>query len=110
MDSQTNWIGDKYEGEYKEGWYHGHGRLYMDDGVIYDGNFVKGHFHGEGKLMYPNVRTLIFRAATTKPSGKKAKWFKDNTSSKIILDMKNLVNGNIVWEKIGDSTRNFWME
>ena len=34
-ESQSNWLGDKYDGDYKEGWYHGYGRLYMDDGVIY---------------------------------------------------------------------------
>jgi hypothetical protein len=56
MTEKTNWIGDKYEGEYKEGWYHGQGKLLMDEGVIYEGNFAKGHFHGEGKLLYPNVR------------------------------------------------------
>ena len=44
-----------YEGDIKEGWYHGFGKLHMDDGVIYEGQFVKGHFHGEGKLLYPNV-------------------------------------------------------
>ena len=25
----TTWLGDKYEGEHKEGWYHGYGRLEM---------------------------------------------------------------------------------
>ena len=39
----------------KEGWYHGSGKLQLDDGVVYEGQFVKGHFHGEGKLLYPNV-------------------------------------------------------
>ena len=60
--------------------------------------------------MYPNVSTFICREDTIKPNGKKAKWFKDNTSSKIILNMKNQVNGSIVLEKIGDSTRNFLTE
>lgn len=46
---------DKYEGDYKDGWFHGFGKLKMDDGVVYEGQFVKGHFHGEGSLIYPNV-------------------------------------------------------
>lgn len=29
MSIATNWLGDKYEGEYKEGWYHGQGKLLM---------------------------------------------------------------------------------
>ena len=48
-----------YEGDTKEGWYHGFGKLHMEDGVIYEGQFVKGHFHGEGKLLYPNVNGQI---------------------------------------------------
>ncbi len=38
----SNWLGDKYEGEHKEGWYHGYGKLHMEDGVVYEGEFVKG--------------------------------------------------------------------
>lgn len=53
-----NWLGDVYEGEYKEGWYHGYGKLKMPDDTIYEGEFVKGQFHGEGKLLYPNVTKL----------------------------------------------------
>jgi len=51
----SNWLGDKYEGEYKDGWYHGYGKLHMDNNIVYEGQFVKGQFHGEGKLIYPNV-------------------------------------------------------
>ena len=50
----SNWLGEKYEGDYKEQWYHGHGKLTLQNGVIYEGQFVKGQFHGEGKLIYPN--------------------------------------------------------
>ena len=51
----TTWLGDRYEGEFKEGWYHGYGKLFMDNGIVYEGHFDKGQFHGEGKLIYPNV-------------------------------------------------------
>ena len=44
----------KYEGEYKEGWFHGIGKFLFDNGVIYEGSFEKGEFHGEGVLIYPN--------------------------------------------------------
>jgi hypothetical protein len=39
-------LNDNYEGEYKDGWYHGYGKLKMDNDVVYEGQFVKGHFHG----------------------------------------------------------------
>lgn len=29
MSIEPNWLGDRYEGEYKEGWFHGTGRLQM---------------------------------------------------------------------------------
>jgi len=31
----TTWLKDEYEGEFKEGWYHGFGKLKMDNGIIY---------------------------------------------------------------------------
>ena len=62
-----------YEGDTKEGWSHGFGRMKLADGVVYEGQFVKGHFHGEGKLIYPNVPDTLRREDTIKRSGKKAK-------------------------------------
>lgn len=44
----------KHVGETQEGWYHGKGTFYYDNGVKYEGNFKKGEFHGEGVLIYPN--------------------------------------------------------
>jgi len=35
-------FGSKYEGEWLDGWYHGHGKYYYPDGIIYEGNFYKG--------------------------------------------------------------------
>ena len=50
-----NLIGEgKYEGEMKEGWFHGKGKFTFENGVIYDGEFEKGRFHGKGVLIYPN--------------------------------------------------------
>lgn len=69
----TTWLGDQYEGEYKEGWYHGYGKLKMDNGIVYEGQFVKGQFHGEGRLIYQNVDYLSFREVTTKLIGNREK-------------------------------------
>ena len=46
--------GSTYEGDMKDGWYHGKGVFTYPDGVQYKGNFFKGHFHGEGTLHYKN--------------------------------------------------------
>ena len=34
--------GSKYEGEMKDGWYHGNGKFIYPNGVVYEGEFVKG--------------------------------------------------------------------
>lgn len=46
--------GSSYEGEKKNGWYHGVGTFTYPSGVKYKGNFFKGQFHGEGTLIYQN--------------------------------------------------------
>lgn len=50
----SEWSGSRYEGDYKDGWYHGVGKFYFPNGVIYEGEFYKGEFHGEGTLIYPD--------------------------------------------------------
>ena len=44
----------KYEGETKDGWFHGKGKFTYENGVIYEGEFEKGRFHGKGVMIYPN--------------------------------------------------------
>ncbi|XP_041479651.1 MORN repeat-containing protein 1-like isoform X6 [Lytechinus variegatus] len=38
----------KYEGEWKEGKKHGHGKLLMSDGSYYEGEFINGEIEGHG--------------------------------------------------------------
>lgn len=90
----TTWLNDQYEGETKEGWYHGYGKLKMDNGIVYEGQFVKGQFHGDGKLIYPNVHLTPSREASTKHNGKKEKWSTDSTSSTTTSSTKK-ITGNI---------------
>ncbi|KAL4497896.1 hypothetical protein ABPG72_000651 [Tetrahymena utriculariae] len=54
QQNQSIWSGSVYEGDMKDGWYHGKGKFKYPNGVIYEGDFVKGQFHGEGILIYPN--------------------------------------------------------
>ena len=51
----------EYEGEFKDGKFHGKGRLYhiLRGGLLYDGNFKEGEFHGKGRL-YDSKGRLIF--------------------------------------------------
>ena len=44
------WSKSKYEGEYKNGWFHGEGVFEYPTGVKYKGQFEKGQFHGEGNI------------------------------------------------------------
>jgi hypothetical protein len=43
-----------YEGETRNGQYHGRGRLQEPDGRRYTGEFAEGRFHGQGKAEMPN--------------------------------------------------------
>lgn len=46
--------GSSYQGETKNGWYHGQGVFTYPSGVKYQGEFFKGEFHGQGTLIYQN--------------------------------------------------------
>ena len=47
---------EQYQGDFKEGFYHGEGVLEMlDTGMKYEGQFMSGRFHGEGRLNYGSV-------------------------------------------------------
>jgi len=56
--------GAKYDGEWKDGKWHGQGNTKWSDGVIHVGNFEEGIRHGKGKSTYPNGRVEqgIFRS------------------------------------------------
>ena len=60
MKKDNTWSNSKYEGETKDGWYHGKGKFTFPNGVIYEGEFFKGQFHGEGTLTYPDGVRLFF--------------------------------------------------
>jgi hypothetical protein len=49
---KTNEKGDKYEGEFLNGKYHGYGRYIFKDGEIYEGYFANGKKHGKGKEIF----------------------------------------------------------
>ena len=42
--------GNKYSGEWLDGFMDGQGCLRMEDGSVYEGTFVKGSWHGTGLL------------------------------------------------------------
>jgi hypothetical protein len=51
----TNWTnGDKYVGEYKDGWFHGQGTLNYGNGEKYVGEWEYNRFHGQGIFYHRN--------------------------------------------------------
>jgi hypothetical protein len=44
--------GDVYEGEWKDGVPHGHGKMVYSDGDVYEGEWKDGVPHGHGKMVY----------------------------------------------------------
>jgi len=49
---------DHYTGSYKDGKYHGHGRLEFSSGDIFEGYFVEGYAEGYGKFTFSNGEIL----------------------------------------------------
>lgn len=101
----TTWLNDQYEGEYKEGWYHGYGKLKMDNGVVYEGHFVKGHFQGEGKLVYPNVKIQLVQGGYYK-----AKWEEGKMIGGEYIFNDNLTFEKDNWKHCLDDDRRFYQE
>ena len=44
------WKGDVYEGEFREGQFHGQGMYKFSDGRKYVGEWVDGKMHGQGRI------------------------------------------------------------
>src|SRR6056300_1347735 len=44
----------KYEGDFKDGKFHGTGTLEFNNGDLYNGGFALGLMHGKGTLKYQN--------------------------------------------------------
>ena len=65
--------GAKYEGEWKDGQYHGQGNIIWSDGATHVGNFEKGYQHGKGKFTLPDgmVEEGIFRMGVLNGKGKR---------------------------------------
>ncbi|XP_055812163.1 phosphatidylinositol 4-phosphate 5-kinase 9 [Solanum dulcamara] len=49
--------GCRYEGEWRHGITHGHGKLEFPSGAVYDGEFSGGYMHGEGTYIGPDKVT-----------------------------------------------------
>lgn len=43
---------NRYEGEFMQGWFHGHGVFWRSDGMKYEGEFRGGRVWGLGKEWY----------------------------------------------------------
>lgn len=63
--------GDEYEGEFKEGKYHGQGRLVSSScGTVYEGELNMGDYHGQGSLKLPNGDILTGEFKKDKLNGR----------------------------------------
>ena len=49
----------EYNGEFKDGLWHGHGKCVYVDGRTYDGYWEGGARHGMGTMTYPDHRKFV---------------------------------------------------
>ena len=59
--------GGCYEGEYKDGKYHGQGTYSVSDGTKYVGEFKNGKNHGQGTLTFPDGIKFVGEFREDKP-------------------------------------------
>ena len=48
--------GSRYEGGYKEGMKHGHGKYIWNDGSMYEGDWYENKINGRGIYVWPDGR------------------------------------------------------
>jgi len=77
----------KYEGEFKNGKYHGQGTKTFPDGMKYEGEFKDGQPHGQGTITYPDGRKYVGEYKDEKEFRKQNFFFDNNLTL--------LPNGNI---------------
>jgi hypothetical protein len=52
--------GTRYEGGFRDGLFHGHGKItYKDSGIIYEGEFRNGLRHGKGQVRFPSGQSYV---------------------------------------------------
>ncbi len=61
--------GSKYEGQTKDGKYHGFGKLSWPDGSYYEGEWINGLYHGKGIYYYNNKDKYIGEFKNGKKDG-----------------------------------------
>lgn len=64
-----SFVGKRYEGEWKDGKFHGRG-IYLDGlGDVYNGSFANGLYHGKGALKKSTGDVITGEFSKGKPSG-----------------------------------------
>ena len=69
VDQLLNDVGS-YEGEYKNGKYHGQGIYSYLDGSMYEGKWKDGEKHGHGTLTWSDGGKYVGEFNDDKPNGK----------------------------------------
>lgn len=97
--------GDKYQGEWLDGLYHGQGTLTKRNGIVYQGDFFEGAKHGQGVLHWPSNPSALARYEGSFKADKKHGYGieggGDGTGGALPRKVK-YENGCLVLEKKGD--------
>lgn len=65
----SQWAGERYEGEHKNGNRTGKGTMFLADGTIAEGNFLNGSLNGKGTVKFLDGRTLVGTFINSRPDG-----------------------------------------
>jgi hypothetical protein len=97
----TEWAGDKYVGEFKDGYRNGQGTYYYHDNMQYSGQYSYNQMDGFGTFTWADGQKYVGEWKNSAQHGKGTHYYVDGTSvyglwenGKMIQDLSEEVNDN----------------
>jgi len=90
--------GAVYEGEFQDGEFHGRGKVALGNGAVYEGEFQDGKFHGRGKVALGNGAVYEGEFQDGKFHGRGKYTWADGTVYEGEFVLGIMVTGNVFWK------------
>lgn len=74
-----------YEGEFFDGLYNGHGKLYLSNGNVYEGHFKNNKKHGKGTYYWPGVGRWEGQFHENKFHGEGKYYYENSVMSEVLI-------------------------
>lgn len=88
-----------HEGEFKDGWVHGKGKMVFNDGSMLESEFKKGQPHGEGKFSFMDGGILVCNFLSRRPHGPGTFWEADGKANIQVYNMGENEGRGVQWNE-----------